>query len=112
MRAAQLPGSIAASRAWLRKVDATLRKRLEHLREEMGDIDGRPQDRLPGDTDPRRRIGPEIVESVVAVLDAMGSPFAWDIQQGGLAAIEAPAIPCPARRWTASAGPGSLSRGR
>ena len=46
---------------------------------------------IPGDG-----IGPEIVEAVVAVLDAMGSPFAWDVQQGGLAAIENGGDPLPA----------------
>ena len=46
---------------------------------------------IPGDG-----IGPEIVEAVVAVLEAMGSPFAWDIQQGGLAAIEDGGDPLPA----------------
>ena len=45
---------------------------------------------IPGDG-----VGTEIVEAVVAVLDALGSPFAWDIQQGGLAAIEAGGDPLP-----------------
>ena len=45
---------------------------------------------IPGDG-----IGPEIVEAVVAVLDAMGSPFAWDIQQGGLAAVQDSGDPLP-----------------
>jgi len=46
---------------------------------------------IPGDG-----IGPEIVEAVVAVLDAMGSPFAWDVQQGGLAAVQDSGDPLPA----------------
>src|ERR1700761_7010035 len=45
---------------------------------------------MPGDG-----IGPEIVAAVNIVLDALGSPFAWDIQQGGLAAIEAAGDPLP-----------------
>ena len=45
---------------------------------------------IPGDG-----IGTEIVEAVVAVLDALGAPFAWDVQQGGLAAIEAGGDPLP-----------------
>ena len=45
---------------------------------------------IPGDG-----VGTEIVEAVVSVLDALGSPFAWDIQQGGLAAIEAGGDPLP-----------------
>src|SRR5690242_12101397 len=46
---------------------------------------------IPGDG-----IGPEIVEAVVAVLDAMGAPFTWDVQQGGLAAIQDGGDPLPA----------------
>jgi isocitrate dehydrogenase (NAD+) len=45
---------------------------------------------IPGDG-----IGPEIVEAANIVLDALGSPFSWDIQQGGLAAIEAAGDPLP-----------------
>jgi isocitrate dehydrogenase (NAD+) len=45
---------------------------------------------IPGDG-----IGPEITDAVVSVLEALGSPFAWDIQQGGLAAITAFADPLP-----------------
>jgi isocitrate dehydrogenase (NAD+) len=46
---------------------------------------------IPGDG-----IGPEVTDSVVQVLDALGKPFAWDIQQAGLAAIEASGDPLPA----------------
>ena len=46
---------------------------------------------IPGDG-----IGPEIVEAVVAVLDAMGAPFAWDVRQGGLEAIKDGGDPLPA----------------
>jgi isocitrate dehydrogenase (NAD+) len=46
---------------------------------------------IPGDG-----IGPEVTDSVVQVLDALGKPFIWDIQQGGLAAIEASGDPLPA----------------
>ncbi len=45
---------------------------------------------VPGDG-----IGPEITEAVVAVLDAAGAPFAWDVQQGGMAAIAASGDPLP-----------------
>ncbi|HTQ35089.1 MAG TPA: isocitrate/isopropylmalate family dehydrogenase [Stellaceae bacterium] len=45
---------------------------------------------IPGDG-----MGPEIVAAVQIVLDALGSPFAWDVQQGGLAAIEAGGDPLP-----------------
>jgi isocitrate dehydrogenase (NAD+) len=45
---------------------------------------------IPGDG-----IGPEVTESVVQALDALGKPFTWDVQQGGLAAIEASGDPLP-----------------
>jgi isocitrate dehydrogenase (NAD+) len=40
-------------------------------------------------------IGPEIVESAVAVLDALGSPFEWDRQEAGAAAMKAAGDPLP-----------------
>jgi len=49
-----------------------------------------PATLIPGDG-----IGPEIAESVTAVLDALGAPFEWDVQQGGLAGIEAAGDPLP-----------------
>ena len=49
-----------------------------------------PATLIPGDG-----IGPEITEAVVAILDALGSPFAWDVQQGGMAAIAAAGDPLP-----------------
>ncbi len=50
-----------------------------------------PATLIPGDG-----IGPEVTESVIQVLDALGSPFAWDTQQGGLAAIDTSGDPLPA----------------
>jgi len=41
-------------------------------------------------------IGPEIVEAVLAILDAMQSPFVWQEQIAGLAAIERTGDPLPA----------------
>ncbi|HTQ00975.1 MAG TPA: isocitrate/isopropylmalate family dehydrogenase [Casimicrobiaceae bacterium] len=49
-----------------------------------------PATLIPGDG-----IGPEITESVVAVLDALGSPFAWDVQEGGNAAVAKLGDPLP-----------------
>jgi isocitrate dehydrogenase (NAD+) len=46
---------------------------------------------IPGDG-----IGPEIVDAVQMVLDRIGSPFVWDVQQGGLAAIQQAGDPLPA----------------
>jgi isocitrate dehydrogenase (NAD+) len=45
---------------------------------------------IPGDG-----IGPEIVDAVRFVLDALGAPFVWDVRQGGLAAVERCGDPLP-----------------
>ena len=44
--------------------------------------------KLPATLIPGDGIGPEIVQSAIEILDALGQPFDWDVQQGGLAAIE------------------------
>src|ERR1700744_465528 len=49
-----------------------------------------PATLIPGDG-----IGPEIVDAVIRVLDAMGAPFAWETQQGGMAGIAAAGDPLP-----------------
>jgi len=49
-----------------------------------------PATLIPGDG-----IGPEIAGSVTAVLEALGAPFVWDVQQGGLAGIETAGDPLP-----------------
>ena len=49
-----------------------------------------PATLIPGDG-----IGPEVTQSVVEVLDAMGSPFEWDRQLGGMAAIADMGDPLP-----------------
>jgi isocitrate dehydrogenase (NAD+) len=49
-----------------------------------------PATLIPGDG-----IGPEIVDAVVAILDALGAPFDWDRQQGGLAGIANGGDPLP-----------------
>ena len=46
---------------------------------------------IPGDG-----IGPEIVEAVQIVLEGLGSPFVWDVRQGGMAAIQKLGDPLPA----------------
>ena len=51
---------------------------------------GIPATLIPGDG-----IGPEITDAVVRILDALGKPFEWDIQPGGLAGIEASGDPLP-----------------
>ena len=50
-----------------------------------------PATLIPGDG-----IGPEIVEAVRLVLDALGTPFAWEVKQGGMAAIAQGGDPLPA----------------
>src|SRR5919107_2860865 len=49
-----------------------------------------PATLIPGDG-----IGPEITEAVVGILDALGAPFAWDRQVGGMAAIKEGGDPLP-----------------
>ena len=49
-----------------------------------------PATLIPGDG-----IGPEITAAVVEVLDALGKPFVWDVQQGGMAAVEKTGDPLP-----------------
>ncbi len=49
-----------------------------------------PATLIPGDG-----IGPEIVEATLAAIEALGVPFDWDVQQAGLAGIEAAGDPLP-----------------
>ena len=51
--------------------------------------------KLPATLIPGDGIGPEIVTSAVDILEALGSPFEWDVQQGGLAAIAESHDPLP-----------------
>lgn len=51
--------------------------------------------RIPATLIPGDGIGPEIVEATLAVLDALGVSFDWDIQQAGLAGIKAAGDPLP-----------------
>jgi isocitrate dehydrogenase (NAD+) len=46
---------------------------------------------IPGDG-----IGPEILEAAQVVFDALGSPFVWDVQQGGMGAVHSRGDPLPA----------------
>ena len=48
-----------------------------------------PATLIPGDG-----IGPEITAAVVEILDALGKPFVWDVQQGGMA-VEKSGDPLP-----------------
>jgi len=51
--------------------------------------------RIPATLIPGDGIGPEIMDAVLAVLDAVDAPFDWDRQAGGLAGIEASGDPLP-----------------
>jgi len=49
-----------------------------------------PATLIPGDG-----IGPEIMDAVIAVLDALGAPFEWERREGGLAGIASAGDPLP-----------------
>lgn len=51
--------------------------------------------RIPATLIPGDGIGPEIMDAVIAVLDAVNAPFEWDRQVGGLAGVEASGDPLP-----------------
>ena len=52
--------------------------------------------RIPATLIPGDGIGPEITEAVVSILEALGAPFEWNQQQGGMAGIDAGGDPLPA----------------
>ena len=45
---------------------------------------------IPGDG-----IGPEIVDSTVKVLDALGAPFSWEVHPAGMSGMDAFGDPLP-----------------
>jgi isocitrate dehydrogenase (NAD+) len=51
--------------------------------------------RLPVTLIPGDGIGPEITQAVIRILDAIDAGFDWDIQLGGMAAIDAHGEPLP-----------------
>jgi isocitrate dehydrogenase (NAD+) len=51
---------------------------------------------LPATLVPGDGIGPEIVDAAVAVLEALGAPFAWEVHAAGLAGVHAHGDPLPA----------------
>ena len=56
----------------------------------MTKVDTIPATLIPGDG-----IGPEVSDATVEVLDALGAPFAWDVQKAGMAGVEASGDPLP-----------------
>ncbi|CAN5467697.1 isocitrate dehydrogenase [soil metagenome] len=57
----------------------------------MSTVTRHPATLIPGDG-----IGPEVVDATVRVLDAIGAPFVWDVQQAGVAGVAAHGDPLPA----------------
>ncbi|WP_315834354.1 isocitrate/isopropylmalate dehydrogenase family protein [Bradyrhizobium prioriisuperbiae] len=53
------------------------------------------ENKIPATLIPGDGIGPEIMDAVVRILDVLGAPFAWDVQQGGLAGIKSAGDPLP-----------------
>ena len=51
---------------------------------------------LPATLNSGDGIGPEIVDATLAVLDALGAPFAWDHQIAGLESVQQAGAPLPA----------------
>ena len=54
-----------------------------------------PQERIPATLIPGDGIGPEVAEATLAVLEAVGAPFAWDEQKAGMAGLSAAGDPLP-----------------
>ena len=61
----------------------------------MDRMNNRTETKVPATLIPGDGIGPEITEVAVSVLDALGAPFDWDLQQAGLAGIQAHGDPLP-----------------
>lgn len=53
------------------------------------------ENKIPATLIPGDGIGPEIMEAVTRILDVLGAPFAWDVQQGGMAGIKSAGDPLP-----------------
>ncbi|MDE1982119.1 MAG: NAD-dependent isocitrate dehydrogenase [Betaproteobacteria bacterium] len=54
-----------------------------------------PQAPIPATLIPGDGIGPEIVKSVVTILEALGAPFAWEVHKAGMAAVAESLDPLP-----------------
>jgi isocitrate dehydrogenase (NAD+) len=52
--------------------------------------------RIPATLIPGDGIGPEVTQATVQVLEALGSPFEWETQTAGMAAVDATGDPLPA----------------
>ncbi|HJV50109.1 MAG TPA: isocitrate/isopropylmalate family dehydrogenase [Noviherbaspirillum sp.] len=61
----------------------------------MAATQGARGERIPATLIPGDGIGPEVTRATVQVLDALGSPFEWETQAAGMAAIDAAGDPLP-----------------
>ena len=58
-------------------------------------MESTPRDKIPATLIPGDGIGPEVVAATVQILDALGSPFIWDVQHAGIAGVTHCGDPLP-----------------
>lgn len=58
-------------------------------------MESTPKHKIPATLIPGDGIGPEVVAATVQVLDALGSPFIWDVQHAGIAGVTHCGDPLP-----------------
>jgi isocitrate dehydrogenase (NAD+) len=58
-------------------------------------MESTPRHKIPATLIPGDGIGPEVVAATVQVLDALGSPFIWDVQHAGIAGVTHCGDPLP-----------------
>jgi len=54
-----------------------------------------PQQKIHATLIPGDGIGPEVTEATLAILEAVGAPFAWDEQKAGMAGVQSSGDPLP-----------------
>src|SRR6266851_7157994 len=59
------------------------------------DMKSMTKHKIPATLIPGDGIGPEVVAATVQVLDALGSPFVWDVQHAGIAGVTHSGDPLP-----------------
>src|SRR5688572_5090158 len=65
-------------------------------RTRVGSHGERMAPKIPATLIPGDGIGPEIMTATRRILDALGAPFEWEVQQAGMAAVAAAGDPLPA----------------
>ena len=58
-------------------------------------MESTPRHKIPATLIPGDGIGPEVVAATVQILDALGSPFIWDVQHAGIAGVTHCGDPLP-----------------